>query len=603
MEKKKRRISVLSLVSWILFGGLSVLIVAESATPTDPSGAQSMSLTRLLADFFNMLMPGKPVTVANPTEIKIVPYGPSAEFEDGQRKNLFEPNEAIIGTTKLFTYNLSYAVDDANIYNSDVKLTFTKTPGEDSFTHTFTTNKNGGALRIIPLKVGEYAFTLKDAADHVTSFSFTAKNRIEPKDILAKSDLISLQVGQVSRLEHVMTFGDLKRDDGTVDHYLARYYDRDLTQFTSSNEAVVKVGVGGILTAQGEGDANILYQGKTVCPVHVQGAFHHDVASITLTSGKTTISPLDYDYYYGSQLKVHYFNSMGVEIESDLPVGFTSADPLKALVDNDHLDYDENGTLVHVDGGFVSGYREMGQTSVRAHLLQDPTISAEVNFTSEAVLPTSVEIKAMDGADEVAVSGASIQAGHTITVSTSFQPLNASNTAMHVDLLTPGIAQVLNNDTNNPSISLNQEGNLRFKIYSVSLGEASAKEYVINVLPKPQIDDTNIGDFHTFIRKAAGHFSLFFVTGIFAAIAMFTSLFRNHKFHYLIDSGIALGSGLFLAGISEFIQTIPALNRGGSIVDVGIDFFGFAVGAGITLAIIVLIRKLRRPKEAVPESE
>ena len=599
MAEKKKRIKVFSLVSWILFGALSTLTIVESATPSPKSGEQSWSLTRVLADFFNSILPGEKATTAKPTGINISAYSPSADFGDGQRKNLFEANEAIIGTTKLFQYTLSYDVENANIYDYDVQLAFTKSPGENSFSHTFTTSRNGGVLRIIPLKEGDFEFTLKDSADHVSSFSFTAKKRIKPKDIVAKPDLISLKRGQISRLNYVMTFGNLKRDDGTVDHYLARYYDRALAEFSSSNEAVVTVGEGGVLRAVAPGDANILYGDETICPVHVdEELFHTDVARIELSCATDAISPLDYDWSYGGQIDVHYFNDSDQEIEADLPVSFSCDDDLVALVDNDHLDYDENQDLVFAKGGFVSGYRNEGNATITAKLLQDPSVQATIGFTSTPVLPTSVVPHVMNGSEEVMTSGSMVQAGSTLTLTMELLPKNASSTAIHIGVSDESIAKVLNNDTNNPSISLIKEGHLEFDVYSVPLGPATAKHYSLTVEPKPQIDDSNIGDFHGFVRKAAGHFALFFVNGVFGAMAMFSSLFLNKekKKRLLIVSGITLGSGLTLAGISELIQTIPALARGGSIADVGIDFLGFAIGAGLTLLVFLLVEHMRNKK-------
>lgn len=608
MEKPHRKRKVLSVISWVLFGALSTLVLVESATPSSSSGVQSWSLTRILADFFNSILPGEKTTTAKPTEISINAYSPSAVFEDGQRQNLFEANEAIIGTTKLFQYSLKYDLEKANIYDSDVKLTFTKTPGENSFSHTFTTNQNGGVLRIIPLIEGEYSFTLTDSANHVSAFSFQATKRIKPKDISAKADLISLKNGEISRLDYVMTFGDLKRDDGTVDHYLARYYDRSLVEFSSSNESVLKVEKGGILRAMGPGDANVLYEGKVICPVNVSSeVFSTNVTRIALTADKTAIAPLDYDYYYGGQIDVHYYDALDNEVNANLPVDFSSGDSLVALVDNDHLDYDESGELVPIKGGFVSGYREKGEAQVTAKLLYNPEISASIGFTSNSVLPTQVTVHVMNGETEIQTSGSSIKAGETLTISTEVLPKNAHDTAIHVDINDASLAKVLNNDTNNPSISLIKEGNLQFDIYSVPLGPSTAKHYALTVEPQPQINPSNIDDFHSFIRKAAGHFSLFLVCGIFGAMAMFTSLFLNQekKKRYLFTSAVLLGSGLFLAGISELIQTIPVLARGGSIVDVGIDFFGFAIGAGLVFCVFLLIDACRKKKEqsnASPEA-
>ena len=595
------KVKVWSIVFWSLFGLLSTLTLVESCFPSSASGLQSMSLSSLFAKIINAISPSKEAVEAKPSELTLTPNITKATLEDGTKVSLFDGDEAIVGTTKMFTYTLAYPTDPKpDIYDSSVNLEFVKTPGEGSYSHTLTTSRNGGALRIIPNQAGDFVFSISDNGGHKETFSFTAKKEIAPKEIKTNVATLDLKVGQAYLYPYAMSLGDLTRTDGSVDHYLARCYDRGLVEFTSSNPEVFSVN-NGVLLGKSNGSASLLFKGKAVCTVNVAGTYASPVASIALTADKSVLSPLDYDYGYGAQINVKYLDSLGDEIESDEPVLFSSSNPLIAKVDNDHLEVDDSGKLVPVKGGFVSGYRTKGYANITATLASNPFISASTSFESKEVLPTGVEFKVTSEGNVLPLSGGSIQAGNTLTVASNFEPKNASSTKIHVDVSDPTKLTVINNDTNNPSISLLYDGNVSFTIYASSLGKSSGVTYSLTVTPRPQIAGDDMKDFHAVFRKAAGHFTLFLVTGLFGSLAMYLSLFKDKKHRIWIIMGILLVAGFALAGVSEAIQAIPALQRGPSWTDVGIDTMGFAVSAVLVGAVFLIVDLAKRRKKGQEE--
>ena len=96
---------------------------------------------------------------------------------------------------------------------------------------------------------------------------------------------------------------------------------------------------------------------------------------------------------------------------------------------------------------------------------------------------------------------------------------------------------------------------------------------------RPVIDSDNMVDFHSFIRKAAGHFLLFLFNGVFASFAFLSTLFKEKKRSLLLALLLSIVTGFILAGLSELIQAIPALHRGSTWSDVGIDTLGFAIAS------------------------
>ena len=95
MKHKKTAIGL-----WIGFGLLSLLIIGEASTPSSISGQQSNWLANILSGWINQITPSKVVEPIYPTDLKMVPNA-----------FLCEENQAILGTTKVVDYVLSFPVN------------------------------------------------------------------------------------------------------------------------------------------------------------------------------------------------------------------------------------------------------------------------------------------------------------------------------------------------------------------------------------------------------------------------------------------------------------------------------------------------------------
>ena len=601
-----KAVKVVNITSWVLFGLSSTLIIAESATPTGASGQQSSWFSSIMASIVNTLTPPKRTVTYEPTAISATGNVVSGKDEEGNLIKLYEENQAIVGTTKMYSYQLSYPEGKADVYDSSVKVKTISSPGEGSFSYTLTTSTKSGALRLIPLEVGHYELELVCSNDIKNVISFDAVKPLSPKGVL--SDVASLEIGagEYAYYPFALSLGDLKRTDTSTDHYLARYVDRGLAQFRVDDPSIVTVENGGVLLGKSAGETALYFGDSKLCDVHVEGTYAAgEVSRIELAAPSTVVSPLDYDYAppgveeaYGSQVEVKYFDALGNELVGHQePVVFSSEDELIAKVDNDHLELDKDGNYAFVAGGFVAGYRKKGETKIHAKLLNHPEVESSILFTSKEVPPTSVEVKATSNGAPLNAEGAKLTTGSSIAISGTFAPLNASDTRLHVEVSDTGKLAVLNNDTNSPSINVIAGGEATFTVSSVAIGPVSGKTYALTIEAKQVINDDNIKDFHDFIRKAAGHFSLFLVTGVFASVAFYLTFFRKNRFQAFIVFGLLVFTGFVLAGVSEWIQAIPSLHRGSSWSDVGIDTAGFFVSALVAFIVVLIRRAMRKNKE------
>lgn len=105
----------------------------------------------------------------------------------------------------------------------------------------------------------------------------------------------------------------------------------------------------------------------------------------------------------------------------------------------------------------------------------------------------------------------------------------------------------------------------------------------LKIVKKPLI--TDIQSFTSFIRKALGHFGVFFILGIFS---LFTYALFFKKRQWLYSIPIHFASGYFIAVLSEFIQLyVPG--RGGAYKDVMIDYSGYLISTFFIIFIYLLI--------------
>ena len=111
---------------------------------------------------------------------------------------------------------------------------------------------------------------------------------------------------------------------------------------------------------------------------------------------------------------------------------------------------------------------------------------------------------------------------------------------------------------------------------------------IINLFHAGTINDSNIGTFTQVIRKLVGHFGLFLVDGVFTSWSIYLASAYIKKYKQWYGLIFTLFFGLFMAGLSEFIQ-IFVPGRSGELLDILIDYGGYLLGTG-TIVLIAFLR-------------
>ena len=155
----------------------------------------------------------------------------------------------------------------------------------------------------------------------------------------------------------------------------------------------------------------------------------------------------------------------------------------------------------------------------------------------------------------------------------------------------------LTSNSSSVTITALKEGNYSLTIKSLS-NESISKVINFKITAKQTINENNFADFHQFMRKFAGHGTVFLITAIFGFL-FFYSYFEVEKEKHMFGLTASLLIGFIVAGLSELIQKLVP-GRYGSWDDIGIDYLGYVLGTLITLGIYLIIyfvKKTKRKKD------
>ena len=140
---------------------------------------------------------------------------------------------------------------------------------------------------------------------------------------------------------------------------------------------------------------------------------------------------------------------------------------------------------------------------------------------------------------------------------------------------------------------------------SMSGGDSGAQslgftDFIINIIRTINPNSILLNDLdtlHVVIRKLFGHFLAFGATGLFTTLSLvlLSDAFSRKKVRIAV---ISASIGLFLALLTEGIQLLTP-GRAGQFQDVGIDFGGFLLFAGLIYLVSYLIytNKMNQSKE------
>ena len=587
--KHRKPIVYISLVIYVL---LSSFIIVESCLPGGISGLQSDIFARISAWFVNKNT--NPITPKSIDPISFNEVYDSSYL--GQDEN--GVSNIAVGTTTLVSIPVQYPEldNDYDVYNLQYNLDY-KLGNKDHYNVVLSSRNVSNNIYYIDMRVvtnsmGDdlYQIDVNVASKLTYEYKFHIVDLMEPTNYESKISKNTLKIGETTTVLTKLL------DESRSDTYLRRYLDESKISRSSLDESIATIDEFGVIHAVSVGSTTIKY-GKYEFPITVTSESITKPITNELTLSKDTASKanpslLDYDEVFNeenesNEYSVLIYSSFLDESLSDQSVSWKLSNNLKAKLAP--YKYDEDGYPVYMDDlkrpcVRVCGYREKGEVTITCYSNADNSIYSSMTLDVDEALPTSMEININDN-ESLLVNSQKV-------ISASFNPKNVNNRAIHIEADLSDVIEITNNNTSSVTITGKSVKKVRLTITSLA-NPSLKKEINVSFTAKEVINGDNYSDFHQFIRKATGHFLLFFVTSIFGLIFFFTYIDDIKKIW--IGLSISLCLGLLIAGLSELIQHfIPS--RAFAFKDIGIDFLGYLIGSLLTLGVIYLIRVIRSKK-------
>lgn len=575
-----------AIVFWVLFGASAITILGEAAMPAWLSVAQSDWISNIFENIINNVTPGQEAVPVYPSGISLQP---SNQFCD--------EDEAILGTTKVLDYTLSYeGLGKNSVKYGNVKITRTDNSDNSVYTVSLSSSQDGGRVRITGESLSEHcSFVLEDDVGHQATYEFSVIPRKAPEQI-DFSFPSTLKIGETCLMEGTLSYPGIEDSSGeTSDHYLRRYFDPTEIILTSSNPSVLAAEDGYVKALQA-GSADLFHGADKVASITVlPEAMPTGTISLDPLSDPT-VHLLDYDFAseegYALPLSVSFSSP-----DMDKTIRWTSSDPLVAMVTNEH--YDNNGNLI--PGGIVSGYRKAGTATIQGTLVSDPTQVVEIEVVSTEQMPLEATFSlSYQGAAVAPGTRPLVQSGESLSLRATCLPKNVRQTAIEVSVSSEEVLKISGNRSSNVTIIAQGKGTATIQAHLVA-NPSLTFEAEVEVELAPTITEENRHELQLFTRKSIGHFSLFAITTMLAVLAFYFTFKKENPLREVASAGFALGAGVLLAFLSEGIQMIPPLHRGPSLFDVMIDSCGAFAMAVFLLLLLLLIRWIWHLKHKTKE--
>lgn len=535
MSWLKRNIRYFILSLFLLTNGV---IIAESSLSGGESGSRSSLIALILSVFVNKTVP--PV---------VHTYVPIESLEVREVATLTKINEGMnytipVGVTRRFSVSIypENATDKGFVWSSSNPESVEVYPGGLIEARAIDSSVT---VRVIPSD---------PAKTH--SFNVIVTERSAPPTFEANLEKESLDEGTTTRL--VVTADE-------------RQYDIKKLQYYSDDESIATINKYGVIKAIAPGQTTVgIRESDTKYNVTVLAR-----STPLVTPSSITLNMPESGYVYD---KTPFTFSFDIDNVTDPSLTFESSNETVARIIKEDDQY------------YVLGYKISGSATITAYLNTDFSVTASKTITMNNVLPTTMTITA--NKLEAGVGSAIIltpQFSHDIA---GKEDLDITNKKVLYTSSDESIARVTPSDLSGRVLGL--------KIGSVTITATSeanpalTESIELKIIEIPYINDGNFDDFQAFLRKALGHFSLFFVSGIFGFWTFY--LFLKEK-RITLTLVISLSIGLFIAIISEIIQLFVPL-RAGLVGDVIIDFSGYLAATLIMLFILYLVKRRNIKKDA-----
>lgn len=518
----------------------NALIIVESSLPGSISSQRSNFITNIASFIINGVLPD-----VEPEIIEVE----SVLVKNHLSEEVIE-NETVsipLGVTRRF----SASVLPTNATNPNV----TWSSSDPSILRV----TSGGYLEARSL--GEAVQLSVTSAAHDISHSFYV-------DVVEKSAPTDFEVV----LEEPVTLvGESTRLNVVLDERARREYDPSQLVYNSSNPNVASINQYGVI--------NALEAGTTEFSV----SNHEAVYLLTVEENPNPIikptainlsGPVE-GYVYGTIQLTWTFD---VNNLTDDGVTFTSSNEAVATVNND---------------GLVTGAKVSGTAIITVYANADFTIFDQIEVTFNDVIPTAISISSSKLEVDVGTKQTIIP---TLSHPLPDQTLPITNQEVIYQSSDPSIAEVTS--LNGQGIVLGIKRGTVIITARPQANQAIEATITLTIKAMEVINNNNFTEFGAYLRKAVGHFSLFFVNGILGFMTFYFFLSKAKPWQTLL---FALIPGIFFAGVSEFIQLFVP-DRGASIFDVGIDFLGYLAACSIIYLGMYIHSNIKKKTSAKPIS-
>ena len=442
-------------------------------------------------------------------------------------------------------------------------------------------NQSGSTVSIVGMKEGTAIINATNKASNIKS-SVEAKivDRVEPFSFVASLPSYDLPIGKTLTVEFDIDGGVL----GHNELINSRYYDIRKLTYKSENESILKINNYGVITPISVGKSKVTVSNKS------GNAYSFEIDVLPGTT------PTMYSNLNISGPSICYSNDMindqnGGKNHYQLAIkdGDSVLDPLDFIWES------YNELLVRVDRyGVVRGFRKTTNDDEKTTIKAISKLTGQEAFFEVTVknqLPSNMFYYVTIGEkEEWNLESCIVSVGDNIKVRVGYEPKTDIRDVM-VDVENESLIDCTNEGTS-LVLHIKKEGKCKIKITSV-VNPKLSKEIEFSIVTSGAIPTENMQNVELSLRKSVGHAAMFLTAQVFTYLSFCMFLYDKKWWLY---SFLSLGSGLTIAGISELIQFfVPG--RGGSFLDILIDFSGIAIGAALTFVCILLIKRIKAKKK------
>lgn len=512
------------------------LIISESALSGGPSGSRSSLIALILSIFVNKTVP--------PVQPKFV------EVESMSLKNHLN-EELAEGSTYYIPLGVTRRAVPVILPTDATDKSVTWTTSNPAVLEVYS----GGYLEARSIGENVLITATPSKGDLAVSFYVTVHEKRAPQTFTAHLEKDTIARGTSSRLVVDITEAE------------AREYDPSKLVYFSHNESVVSINEYGVIKAHGVGTTTVGVTG------------HETTYPITVFESETPI-------IYPTQINLDIPETGLVYDKTPLNYTFdveNVTDPTLTIVSSNEA----IATIIKEDNHYyIYGTKVNGTATITAYLNTDFLIRATHEITINNVLPNAVTLSA---------NKVEAGVGQTIRLTPTFTHGIAGKESVPVTnqraIFTSSdetIARVSTANLDGIVLGLKQ-GTVTITATSASAPEVSTS-ITLKIIATPYINDTNFDDFQAFVRKALGHFMLFFIDGIFGFLTFYL-FFKNKRMKKTLIYSI--GVGVFIAALSEVIQLyVPG--RAGRLLDVLLDSSGYLLATLLCYFVILLYNRQKK---------